>query len=108
MRLLDESNYPKGYASVKIRYVGVLENIQGARLALSLMLAMNSAYVSPKTSGEEIIQASMWRKVLTWLDQVCSANPKQAKYRSLVVLENSFYLLDGLRALTLTRVAAAF
>lgn len=97
--MLDESNYPKGYGEVKIRYIGVFMNIKRAMDAIRYMFSLCSTKFCPKTSGDSIISEAICSKVLVWLDRVVKSNPKNSKYVNLVLLENSFYICEELSSL---------
>ena len=53
--VLDESNqsiYPKGYAQVNIRYIGVFQQVYRATLAIKYMVASCNTLICTKTSGD--------------------------------------------------------
>ena len=71
--LLEERNFPKGYANINIRYVGVFENVKRAMLVTHYMFAHNNILLSQKIAGEIIIYNEIIKKVINWLVTVTSA-----------------------------------
>ena len=84
---------------MSIRYVGVLQQVKRAMMAVSYLVALCGRYFCVKTSGDALIFGEIVRQVLTWLEHITEANPKHLKYKHLVRMENTFYILEELTSL---------
>ena len=78
----------------------VFENVKRAMMAIRYMLSLCSVNCCKKTSDKTLIYEGIVAKVLAWLTNVANANPsKYGKYANLVLLENSFYILEELKSM---------
>ena len=65
-------------------------------MAVQYMVALCRNYVDAKTSGESLLYKNLCSKLLSWLMKVANANPKYGKYTNLVLMENTYYIVEEL------------
>ena len=66
-------------------------------LAVKYIFANCRSFYCVKMSGDTIIYGEIVSKVLNWISQVGQASlNKQGKYTQLMLMENTFYMLDEL------------
>ena len=73
----------------------MFQQVYRATLAIKYMVASCNTLICTKTSGDQLIYNGIYSKLVRWILTIARSNPqKYGKYANLVIMENTFFLLE--------------